>query len=147
MINGSDALKHRRGWNSTLALAAISVLSASSRQIGTPTRLFLDRRCDVLWSDPFVTPLQRHLEPPLHKCSMNFYGFSKETTMCLGQVLSLAPAPLPSPGDQNRSDIDESAGPEGLMMAHPGTRPVGDHPSGPSWLRPSRPIYDASRSR
>lgn len=37
----------------------------------------------------------------------------------------------PSLGDQNRSDIDESAGPEGLMMAHPGTRLVGDHPSGP----------------
>lgn len=38
--------------------------------------------------------LQRHLEPPLHKCSVNFYGFSKETTMCSEQVLSLAPAPL-----------------------------------------------------
>lgn len=37
----------------------------------------------------------------------------------------------PSLGHQNRSDIDESAGPEGLMMAHPGTRLVADHPSGP----------------
>lgn len=34
----------------------------------------------------------------------------------------------PSLGDQNRSDSD---GPEGLMMAHPGTRLVADHPSGP----------------
>lgn len=36
----------------------------------------------------------------------------------------------PSLGDQNRSDIDVSAGPAGLMVAHPGMRlgDGGDHP-------------------
>lgn len=95
-----------------LDLAAISVLSASCRQIGSPRRLFLDLDVPHFGHIRWGMLLLFGVSPwtPAPQVLNEFLLLSERRDH---QVLGAGSFTSPSPSNQNRSDADESAWPAG----------------------------------